>query len=345
MTKDSQMAERIVVHIGDSKTGSTALQVALRQAARDENLLFPGEALNHNGLARALSRRKLSHLFEPRFRAVWDEISASSAQIAALSAELFQAVPPSDLLRAIEMFWPAPRPPMSFHAYCRPHISRLVAMYSERIKVGKPVGTIDAYAARICRGRRLDYAPRFAEWERVFAPHFHLRPYPARGDVVADFFAQALPGVPPPAGGERLNATLTAAQVSLLQRVPSLAQSMNITHPLSSQTHRLICMKLRQSGVGASSPLPRMSADLVRRVQNRFAEDARKMDRYFFGGTLFQNALRDAVASDQQDEMEPLRRSDIDKFDTMARAILEEAHGDPQGHHNRAQEELRRVLP
>lgn len=335
------MVKRIIIHVGDSKTGSTSLQLALRKASDGVRLFYPSDALNHNALARSLSRPRLAHMAEPRFREIWQEIEASSANTAVLSAELFQAVRPRDLMQAIQRYWPSSLPDISIIVYCRAHVPRLVAMYSERIKFGRDVGSLDDYAAVISARKKLDYAPRFAAWMQLFGSAFQVRLYPAGSDTVADFFAQVLPESAPPKDVPRANPSLTVTQVALLQRVPDLVRAEHDGVSPPSVVHRLICQKLRVAKIGSEAPLPQASVATHYNLQRRYRQDALEMDE-LVGTSAFQNALRNIPSVTAQKT--ELTSPQVDWFDTMVRKILVDFKSDPERQTEAALRELRQAL-
>ncbi len=338
------MVDRIVVHIGDSKAGSTALQTVLRYHPPNFVWAYPGTSLNHNHLARALSRPRFKHLARPRFEEIWRQIEKMDASIAVLSAELFQSVRPESLVHALKEYGPSRLLPVSVIAYCRPHLSKLTAMYSERVKFGQNVGTIGDYAAKIRQTHRLDYAPRFKAWQDCFGDDFTLRPYSPNCDIVEDFFRTSLPNTPPPGFTLRPNVSMTQPQIELMQRVPKLAKAVGISMPIPSAINRLICLHLRKSRIAAEGAKVMLSRMDSLSFQRRYFQDARKMDQLFFEDTFLKEALERSLTSPVSASRYELEASDISWFDEMVTSVLKDWSREPCAYQRRAIKTLRSSL-
>lgn len=335
------MLKRLIIHIGDSKTGSTALQAALRSHSKGVAWAYPGTSLNHNGLALALSRPKLAHRIEPRFRALWHQVAEKNAETVVVSAELFQAVRPADLLRTLALYGPDTLPPISVIAYCRPHLAKLAAMYSERVKFGQFPKSLDHYSARVARTMKLDYAPRFAEWRGYFGSDFQLRPYFTGQDIVEDFFAQALPSERIPQMPSRPNASMTVPQINLMRRIPNLARTFEIPTKLPPEVYRFICLQMRASGVGKNGSRIEFSEPQKKALQIRYLRDAKELDQLFFAASIFEDAL---FASARGPVQQNLTSSDVRWFDQMALSTLKNWSQSPAKFQHLARKTLGQTL-
>ena len=192
------MVKELIIHLGDCKTGSTAIQSTLlkkRYTMPDQSLVYP-TGFNHNPLAwtlSQLSRRQDQKKFrEKRFRFLAEKLAASDADFGIVSAEDFEFVQPRDLAAALEEFLPDYKGRTRLVAYVRPHAGRLLSSFAEHLKqTGEDVSMRDFFAQRR-RGRHFTYADRFCEWRDVFGEAYTLRPFVRDrfkdGDVVADFF-------------------------------------------------------------------------------------------------------------------------------------------------------------
>lgn len=341
------MVKQIIWHLGDSKTGSTSLQNALR-ICKDKALLYPGCGLNHNGLALALSRPALAAKVETRFQKIWLEIEASHADTVVLSGELFQSVPPETLKDAMHSYWPAPHPPMVFVSYVRPHAQKLVAMYSERVKFGRNVGTVAEYAQQVMRKERLDYAPRLDAWRRTFGNAFRTRVFAKQAmfndDVVDDFFVATL-GRQSPVTVPRINASLNAVQVQLMQRVAALAKEMDAQGPVPSMLHRQICLWLRMSSIGAGSGELTLSAQTCAELHGRYREDAAAIDLRYFGHPWMTSALLNTCTQRGTGNTRTATREEVSRFDAFTIKILKDWQRDPVLAVSKAKRFLRVMQP
>lgn len=335
------MVDRIVVHIGDSKAGSTALQTVLRYHPPNFVWAYPGTSLNHNHLARALSRPRSKYLAPPRFEELWRQIEKIDASNAVLSAELFQSVRPESLVHALKEYGPSRSPPVSVIAYCRPHLSKLTAMYSERVKFGQNVGTIGDYAAIIRKTHRLDYAPRFKAWRDCFGEDFTLRPYAPNCDIVEDFFRTALHGTPLLGFTLRSNVSMTQRQIELMQRVPKLVKAVGISKPIPSAINRLICLRLRENRIAAKSAKVMLAKTETLSFQRRYLQDAREMDRLFFDENFLEEALGRMQGTPISAPRYEPEAYDTSWFDQMATSVLKDWSREPCAYQRRAIKTLR----
>ena len=100
------MIKELVIHLGDTKTGSTSIQKVLAQKAYEvpgRSICYPGRT-HHNPLGKTLSRRRLFKDRENRFREIAKVFLDSTADYGIVSAELFQSVDPRVLNDAIETY-------------------------------------------------------------------------------------------------------------------------------------------------------------------------------------------------------------------------------------------------
>ena len=103
---------RLVIHLGDHKTGSTAIQQVLvsGRVQAPGGMVFPtGRAglSHHNNLARALRRRKTDEAeIKAQFAKVAAAIDASDAQTAILSGEGFERVAAPRMAEALAQYLP-----------------------------------------------------------------------------------------------------------------------------------------------------------------------------------------------------------------------------------------------
>ena len=337
------MVDRIIIHLGDSKCGSTSLQRTLRTPACQEVCFFPGVRLNHNGLAQSIFRPRHKGKAKDRFEAVWREIQVCDQPVAVVSAEQFQAVDPVELHAAITAYWPDALAKIEFALYLRPHVSKLRAMYSERVKFGAKVGSLEDYADQIIQTKKLDYMPRLAKW-RALDRKVTIRAFVSDAlherDLVKDFFSVFLHRLPPPDSREFANRSLTSVQIELLKRLPELMCEIGFAERLPNEMPRLLAHELRSSGIGFAGTGVRFNQVSLEALRQRYAQDAAEVDRRFFEIGWFTHALKTEDANDEAISSHP-SQSDIERFEEIARSHLLEFSVSPDQWVQQARSALR----
>lgn len=303
------MIGELVLHLGDTKTGSTSIQRALLQGlcrAPGKTLLYP-TANNHIALAKTLTQKRRFGEREARFGRLRDVFRDSDADIGIVSAEHFQFVDPQTLKDAIDTYWPELRDRIRLVAYVRPHADKVLSTYAERVKLGVVLDSIEEFFAEKGEPGVFEYAPRFGRWRAVFGDRFHLRLFRRdalfRGDAVADFLRFAF-------GSEDFeilrpvaaNASLTVGQLALLRAAHAAikerlgARSGMKFKEGQGSIGRILAEHLRDSALGRDSDKLRLPAPLAGRIRARYAADAAALDAAFFEGTPMSDALAGAGA-------------------------------------------------
>lgn len=301
------MIRDLVIHLGDTKTGSTSIQQALVQGAYRNTgavIHYPART-HHNALARTLLRKAQFKNRAARFGRIHDSLSRSEAEIGVISAEHFQFVDPDLFGETLEQYWPDMTDRMRLVAYVRPHAEKLLSSYAERVKLGQVDGSIEDYVESVSRQNMLDYLPRFTAWRDRFGDRFELRPFVRtelfRGDPVADFLRVVL-------RHERFeitdmataNTALSLPQLALLRVVHDALESglaargAEMTADIRdarSAMGRMVAEHMRDQKLGNDGGKLRLPAHLVDPVRARYAEDAAALDAAFFTGTPMRDAL------------------------------------------------------
>jgi len=287
------MVGQVVFHIGDSKTGSTSIQrtLALGAATSAEvSLLYP-LLRTHAHHAVALSLYDPAHMAERarHWRWVAERLAGSDADVAVISAELFENVAPATLAEAIAEFLPEHLATARFVAYVRPHAERVLSAWTQQVKTGTTLRDLEGFHRHSSRRGRFLYAPRFEAWRAAFGARFVLRPMIraelAGGDVVRDFCEVVFAGAPfeltlPPPANEALCledlALLNALQQRLRERLGQdmlrkalggrLAQLLQAAPPRSRQTR------------------PQLHRSLAIEIAETYGADAAALDASFFAG-------------------------------------------------------------
>lgn len=295
------MIKSLVFHIGDPKSGSTAIQEAMQKRVChcDTVTIVPQEELNASALAYSLIPRRNPENYDSAFGRKRQWAQENDADLGIISAEFFSGVKPKALVRALEEYLPEHAGTARIVAYVRPHASRLLSGYAQQVKAGAYTGNLGSFIAQALKVPKLRYAGRFERWRTVFGDRFTLRPFVREemrdGDVVADFFHVALQGAPftlEPVTNS--NESLTLDETAAMRLVQSVL------------TDRQVPAFLRLSVGGAIGralgPLPNRSDRKLRldragtgKIAALYRDDAQRLDAAFFTSRPMERALDEAV--------------------------------------------------
>lgn len=299
------MVRDIFIHLGDMKTGSTALQSVLRFGEYElpgVSICYPGKNLHHNNLATPIRTNANPDLIASRMRAIGDELRQSDADIGVVSAEFFEFVPAERLQGLIAEFWPDMQDKIRLVAYVRPHVEKLLALYSTHMRFGSRVKGPQTEFERASKGKVLDYCARFEAWRECFGDRFILRPFIRselhNQDVVQDFF-HVMTGETVRLTGEPIaNASLKVGQIALLRHYlePFHAEKDRPQAKIDSCASlcRLVARRLEYAGLGKETPKLTFPEPAFDRFVKRYQDDARALDAAFFENQVMENALLQA---------------------------------------------------
>lgn len=322
------MTPRLVIHLGDMKTGSTAIQSTLSKHAWEcssTRLIYPcGVNTSHINLAQSLQGQGNSDRIAALFNEIRLEMAAELFDVAVISAEQFENVDPLVLKAALERHLPEFQGAIRLIAYVRPHAERLASLYAERIKIGVFRGTLAQLAALFEQRRTMHYVPRFAKWRAAWGEAFTLRPMIRdrlhKRDVVADFLKFALETedfsqLPTPDSNE----SVTLENLSILRMMHlKLMKGATNAEDYQGILGRALARRMAEVGLrqGTKVQLHRALAERVRKV---YAQDALALDRAYFDGTPMSDAL--AAAPGKAVEVEQSIRVE-DHFSERERALI-----------------------
>lgn len=286
--------KRLLLHVGDFKTGSTSIQVCLENGwftAPDTTVLIP-KSHNHIRLAVALRKGRSAKKMSADIAA---EIRASDADVAILSAEHFQMVGPERLMAWVETHLPELARKTHVLCYVRPHAERLLSVYSEQTKLGVTEASLDDFVDHYLSTRRHRLLRRYAKWQKIFKRRLILRPFLRSelkdGDAVTDFLHYAVsPGARPTRPVET-NLSLSARDLVLMRRFNKVLRWFKVADGERRGMANLLHAELSKRPELARQKLG-LLPDQLDRLRDFLERDAAKVDARFFDGEPLSQSLR-----------------------------------------------------
>ena len=302
------MIRSLTFHIGDFKTGTTAIQRFLTTPeAKHIGLWAP--LPNCDALAHSVQDPSIAPL---AFAELAQRLEDGHGH-AVLSSEHFESVDPRGLRGLIDAYLPHYADRIGVVGYLRPHASSLLARYAESLKIGSFAGTLDAYCDWKPSFWRLRAARRFQKWREAFGGAFHLRLFDRAmfpgGDIRRDF-AQSLSFCDAPdLGDARENTTVTVIDLAYLSALQS-AIGPTANGSIAEMARRKIGQRIAEvmaRGHSLGGPKLRLHASLGERLWHGYRADAAELDAlYFENGPVIRDLLqsRDAAQSQSVPHME-----------------------------------------
>lgn len=297
------MADRLVVHIGDFKTGSTSIQRSLAQMRQQPGaqVFYPGQAPSHARLVRVIRSGRAGKGTQQRFRRLARDITRAPAPVAVLSAEHFQMVSPADLAAWLDRWLPDLAAEAQIICYVRPHAEFLISTWAEQTKLGVNHATLESFVPRFLGARAMTYHARFSAWQACFGARFSLRPMIRatlqNGDAVQDFFGQLdLPDLILPQVSPQSNTSLPFEDVEFLRRFHRVLRN-SARHRMKPQARNQLGNRLQAAL--QTSPLQQahkitLTPAELDQVRGQCLADAQAMDAQFFDGSPLATALSGA---------------------------------------------------
>lgn len=282
--------KNLVVHVGDIKSATTSVQVALAAGQYPETAgtpLYPVQGLNHNYLEQPFKKERgpAHHQID------WlrnQMIAARHVETCIISGERLSVMAPSRLDAAIDRAFGDLAESVTIVHYIRPHVERLLSAYSERVKIGSENRPLpDFLREAIASGRFLQHR-RLTRWQSIFRDRYRLRAMApgqlAQGDAVVDFFETVFGPVPkgwrpPTPTNESLSAS-GLSQVARLQDQIDCAPA-SLRHAIGYEFAWLYGLEHKVS----SSEKIGMGAEMAAEFRDAFIGDARALDNDLFDGS------------------------------------------------------------
>lgn len=320
----------LILHIGDPKTGSSSIQRALQLGlvqGQDANVsVFTTNIHSANAINVA---RGFFNPHSRKMRASMREITSwlrhTDADYPIISSEFFSSADPALLHDAFSKVQTSVRKPgliaqilsrlfpqnprylaqdVKVIAYVRPHPGRALSAFSERVRFGYTLHDFSDWLPAALKTDLLIYSPRFQAWRDSFGDQFTLRPFLreelAGGDVVVDFFKNVF-GKRKFAIAESVNTNESLGLKSLAGLLACNREMVRLGMPLKTRIPlaRVISGQLSQSG-----DKPQLDRRSVAQIDHACRDDAKALDREFFGRPLFQNALDQAARKATDDPVD-----------------------------------------
>lgn len=289
------MARKLVIHLGDRKTGSTSIQAAMRGQIWQggPSLAYPVRGLHHGRLTKKLAKgvpeRQRRKVFLKQKRL----LEETAAEVAVISTEHFEAVDPLAFKQAMKTYIPGYEDGMRLIAYVRPHVDRVVSSWAERTKLGLFYKPLEDFAKEVMTSERFLYFERFRRWQDIFSDRFELRPM-IRSHlygrcVVRDFLSYALETenfemLEEPAANE----SMSVEDLIILAQMHEVFSRSNLPEMVGdSETLQVLGRNLAIELAGMpqkQATKVRAHKSLVRQMQAAYAADASALDAHFFEG-------------------------------------------------------------
>ncbi len=320
------MIDELLVHTGDPKTGTSSIQAVLNAKAwrcSTANLV-PQQHLNNAPLANALKADADPAFVQEQFGGIreWFEKEANGTGV--ISTEFLARRSPHQLRKVLSTYFPGI--PVRTISYVRPHASRTLSAYGQRLKTGTFDGSLSEFCQYITTVPTLYYEKRFPVWRNVFGTDMILRPFVRSalrdGDAVSDFLHHALRGEPfELLPLETVNESLSVSELSGLRLVQQVWRDQELTNHHRLALGGALQRKLSNQEV-RSHEKPKLDRANATHLLEAFQEDAKAIDKQFFSQSILEEELLTSPenASNEEQDFSPAAH-----FDTKQQAQLQKA--------------------
>jgi hypothetical protein len=287
------MVERVVLHLGLHKTGTTSIQAALVDAFEDlieHGVLYP--RAGRSGPGHALLPEELGYTDGPVTEvpthvAILEEVRRSRPNTVLISAEDLNRADRPRLLEWARAFCHELSPAhVDLLVYVRPQWEFIEAIYAERTKTGTAWGIFEDFLPFALTAPDFDYLRKLSPWARAFPRRLELRRYPddlREGDSVADFWNRLGLQAPLPAR-RRLNPRTGARTTEMLRLLGGILADYHlddllppVAEPKSLPHRRAVIEAMRRAHLRIDAAWPEdrpfapMNAETAQEVTAHFA--------------------------------------------------------------------------
>ena len=306
---NSQGKKVLIFHIGDHKTGSTAIQLALAQnriTLQGKSLFYPAQIANNIIANHCIAYAEGDKLGQRQkaarsLRQLANQVRQSDADFIVISAEELEGVPPKIFAEVVEVFFADTADEIRIIGYVRPHAPRIISSYAERTKIGATrvlESSLDEFSRDAKKRGEFIYLPRFLAWRELFGQNFLLRPMiPSllfNKSIVEDFVDYAFGGLKFAVdGGAAANESFCLED---LMRLKVLQQNLNVPRVLRLRLGWEIARLIGHMPPPVTQTKLQLHKSLAKEIFKTYLQDAKAMDQAFFGGKpLLENELNNAV--------------------------------------------------
>ncbi|CUI01651.1 hypothetical protein [Leisingera aquaemixtae] len=289
------MIQDLLIHTGDPKTGTSSIQSVLNAGAWrcSTSRLVPQRHLNNAPLANALKADAGPAFVQAQFGGLRDWFASRGGGTGVISTEFLSRRDPHRLRAVLTEYFPGL--PVRTISYVRPHASRAVSAYGQRLKTGTFDGSLPEFCRFISSVPTLYYAKRFPAWRQVFGSGMILRPFVRSelrdGDAVSDFLYHALgTGDFELLPLDTVNEALSVAELSGLRLVQQVLRGQEL-----ADHHRLAVggalQRKLSAAAGRSGEKPVLDHVSASHLLTAFRADAQALDSQFFGKPVLEEEL------------------------------------------------------
>lgn len=299
---NAELLDRVILHIGTHKTGTTAIQASLKKASASllsRGVLYPLSGrlgAGHAGLALLAEHHGEAPGASDLEHRLLEEVATVRPATLVLSAERFSSN--GGPRRARWASWlcghlDARR--VQVIGYVRPQWEFIESAYAQRVKAGITwvdfeghLGLVLSQADSEPESSRYHYPSVFEPWRRMFGEGLEVRPCSAElligHDAVEDFWHTAgLGSLPAPRGGH-LNSRADAKTTEMLRALRSVLADHGVDEQASvRQAMRRAHLRI-EARLPREEPFRAVTPDLLARIADSFRASNATFVRDFLGG-------------------------------------------------------------
>lgn len=318
---------KLILHIGDSKAGSTAIQSAFSKQTytlTGENIpkLHYPKAGQHQGPFHKALCDSLHHSRPPQNRHIaWkafsSELRKTDADIFVASCERFEFVDPIDVKAMIDQYLSDIIDEVIVVIYVRTHAESFRSRCIQVVREGIAPYNLDEFADRVLSAKPenatellyMQFAPRIRAWKNVFGNELRIRPM-VKGsllndNVVEDFMDIVLMGSQTKVESitaANANASLSHDVLCLIEKTRShLLKEKEQSRDRIVAPLMFVAKLIEHYPIFEKNPVI-LTRSIMDRLYPVFLKDARACDVEFFKDSPFETALTDFVDKSPEEQ-------------------------------------------